>query len=326
METKEINNMLRVHRLVFGLLILFVSALIGGVFGSYLHDLVINFNLETAEQFGPLSAKHKIISTLAKIIPVLSMGVVIAIAVRALNAAVVIRSFLEEGNYWQLVRPGVALMSATFLFGFSGIPEHPQESLATPALVLNMLDRIGIVTPGEGEPVARFIVTFRDEAKNRNNDGAFQKGIDLEDVQKMFLQDLVRDLSSCIENDSVLIKLRGFASTSGPLNTTERNFDYRKTNLDAAAQRARVVKSVMDKATKSKGISIEIEPWYSNPEEKYSLESYLNMKRAARFNDYIQDTYSTARGRLNRRVDIEIIDPGDCRASERIALSDTENG
>lgn len=186
--------------------------------------------------------------------------------------------------------------------------------------------------PGDGLPV--FYVVFAEEAGHEALVDASDPAVRVDPLFRPALQNLVSDLSACIESDTdeVELRVRGFASSSQweeiektadrelisaklqPLIDERRAGNLAEAlNLWVAEQRANNVISLLNEARDGlperarRQVTVSFEP--------QTLEA---MRSRLVFKD-VSDLkgYSSERALLTRRVEIRLTSVGDCLRNER---------
>jgi len=304
--------------LVVGMTTLLIAAAGGYYLGIEVNSWIQQLDQRSVSELGADSFWRKAQLAIIAGVPVVSAASVLAILVRTVNAATTFREFLTQGRLTRLLAPALALFSATFLFGLAGLPSTQKSP---PEMAVGLFDRVGLIFPGQEGSQADILVTFRDEAS-----ADYTSGVQLDDFQKLFLEDLIGDLKDCGSSAYPLeLEIRGFASTSGP--GTREDLAYREINLEAAQRRARAVAEALEgpisEELGSGSIELSVHSWFepgAPRKARYSQANYDQMFSRLRFSDRLEGVYSPGRGRLNKRVEIRIVAAGVCQPRPAMSL------
>jgi hypothetical protein len=276
---------------------------------------------------------------LAHILPTLSLGLVVALLVTTFEFVLDLRAYLKEGGHFALFKSAVAVGAAAVLVG-AAVNTPPQRSnLYGTVLALGSSVTPPIPSLGDGSPLARLVVTFDQEAVWDSGAGRFISGTEMDPVTASSIRRIARDLAYCSTPDRpVSILITGFASTSG---SPEDPLAHRTVNLMAAGERAEGVAEHIragfndaqerlevrgGQAAVPSTATVDVYHWVDSSRPAYSDSEYAAMISKAGFRDrhgsdgdLLSGTYLPERGRLNRRVDIDIKSAGECSPAEVIA-------
>lgn len=178
----------------------------------------------------------------------------------------------------------------------------------------------GVPKPPEGKPpphggqggtvherVAAFVLTYPEARCRKDVPSGSWYGVAPTPEERLFIRALARTLVACARPaDHVVVEVWGFSSTSPmsePPQCGAATSD--QANAIVSEDRARTVTQLIAMDTEDDPfVEVAYHHWNG---------SYAAMKAARRYNDRsLEGLYSTARGALNRRVEVRIIRAGAC--------------
>ncbi len=168
-----------------------------------------------------------------------------------------------------------------------------------------------IIKKGDAESLATFILPFEFETQCQAEQKMEEwEGVKIEPNHEKFLKYLSQQISKCgIKNKPVKIELRGFSSSSLINEEKLKQCKYSATynaNLEIANARSENTRKILEKY-KGDFLEIIVENWENQ---------LINMENKRRFNDrLLSNDFDKNRGVLNRRVEIHLMDAGECLIS-----------
>ena len=163
----------------------------------------------------------------------------------------------------------------------------------------------------DSDRLATIIVPFAKEASCDAISPQDWTGASVDDVHRSFLVQLGKDLSQCgSPGKPVRLEVRGFASSSNVTDYTKCNHasSNSQANLFVAnARRDNVIHFLNQE--KDRFLHIESHDWKGDYGKMQQRRHYVDR--------FLGHAYSKARGQLNRRVEIVLLDAGECDVSNR---------
>ncbi|WP_031433345.1 hypothetical protein [Methylomarinum vadi] len=183
---------------------------------------------------------------------------------------------------------------------------HKKQAAANKPTIVFINSGATFITDKESESMATIIVPFAKEAACDAPSTTEWTGTKIDSLHRSFLLQLSKDLSQCgSENKPIRLQVRGFASSSKVVDYAKCNnasSDEEANLFIADARRDNVIRYLSK--NRGKYLRIESYDWQGD---------YKKMQRQRRYSDrFMSREYSKARGQLNRRVEIVLLDAGEC--------------
>ena len=230
-------------------------------------------------------------------------GVILAIVKDLVKSLPSIFDFIERPSLKTITVPAMAVFIASFSLCASSKVVMRDLPTDTPPIFLNFTQpTLPIFT--DDESLITFYITFDGDATRESLKTKKGSGVSIDPSDEKLLENILRDLSACSpdEQHRVNIEIRGFASSSD-WSKEEQGISNEK-NLQLAITRANIVKEVLDKHNEGNWFDIHIREW----------KDFEDMRKKLMFNDRFKERYSKQMGRLNRRVEIRLLNVANCQS------------